>query len=227
MALAHRLLSWYVWLELQMLCLSLLPSPAGAGLLPGHPTPQPCCPSCLFPLKQHRQPSFGAGEKQVLEPRAMEPRGGWESTGEAQKAHPCPHSSTPCCHFLPPLIRSMEKAVLLVTGACLPAHCLSPALGTLQEGGGVAGAFLLPQPLLQSWAAASTSILSPTTCMRRQGECTSEPLSLLGRGLATHNPGHFAFSCRGWYILRAGWASSSSRFPVQAGTGAAAASIAW
>lgn len=190
-----------------------------------------CCVSAsspaLFPLKQHRQPSFGAGEKQVLEPRAMEPRGGWEGTGEAQKPYPRPHGSTPCCHFLPPLIGSMEKAVLLVTVACPPAHCLSPALGTLREGDGVAGAFLLSQPLLQSWAAASTSILSPTTCMRRRWVCTSEPRSPLGRGLATHNPGNFTFSCQGWYILRAGWASSSSHFPVQAGTGAAAAGVAW
>lgn len=39
----------------------------------------------------------------------------------------------------------------------------------------MAGAFLLSQPLLQSWAAASTSILSPTKCLRRRVACTAEP----------------------------------------------------
>lgn len=47
LAPAHRLLSWYARLELQMLCLSLLPGLAGAGPLPGHP-PHPSCP---LPIK--------------------------------------------------------------------------------------------------------------------------------------------------------------------------------
>lgn len=47
LAPAHRLLSWYARLELQVLCLSLLPGLAGAGPLPGHP-PHPSCP---LPIK--------------------------------------------------------------------------------------------------------------------------------------------------------------------------------
>lgn len=42
----------------------------------------------------------------------------------------------------------------------------------------MAGVFLLSQPLLQSWAAASTSILSPTVCLRRRVVCTAEPHGL-------------------------------------------------
>lgn len=50
----------------------------GLATSQGIPHPQPWHPSCLFPLRQHRQLSFSAEGKQVPEPRVMEPSGGWE-----------------------------------------------------------------------------------------------------------------------------------------------------
>lgn len=87
--------------------------------------------------------------------------------------------------------------------------------------------FLLSQPLLQSWAAASTSILSPTVQMRRRGVCVAKPHSLLGRGPATHGPGNFPISPPG-AGTRSGTVSTSCSFPspAQAGTRAAEAGIA-
>lgn len=141
-----------------MLRLSLLAGLDRPGPCPGHLPSQPYHPAYLFPLRKCKQLSFGAGGKQVSEPRVMEPsvrhRGSSENTPPSTQQH--------LERALPPA-GNVEKVPLLVTLVCPPPpQCLSPAPGTLQEGDGVAGAFLLSQPLLQSWAAASTSILSPT-----------------------------------------------------------------
>lgn len=148
-------------------------------------------------------------------------RGSSESTPLPTQQHLAPA-------FPPPLAGNVEKVPLLVTLVCPPPpHCLSPAPGTLQEGDGVVGAFLLSQPLLQSWAAASASILSPTMCLRRQVVRTAEPRSSRGRGPATHVPGNFPFSLLGWCRLRAGWTSCFFLFPVQAATGAVGTGMVW
>lgn len=209
-----------------MLCLGLLAGLDRPGPCPGHLPSQPYHPARLFPLRKCRQLSFGARGKQVSEPRVMEPSEGGKTQGKLRKHTPAhtvaPRtgiSSTPCWE---------REVPLLVTLVCpSPPHCLSPAPGTLQEGDGVAGAFLLSQPLLQSWAAASASILSPTMCLRRQVVRTAEPRSPTGRGPATHVPGNFPFSLLGWCRLRAGWTSCFFLFPVQAATGAVGTGMVW
>lgn len=88
----------------------------------------------------------------------MEPSRGWGGAGGSTKSAPLTGISSR------PLLGNTEEAPLQVTLVCPPQpRCLSPALGTPRGGEGVAGAapaptFLLSQPLLQSWAGASTSI---------------------------------------------------------------------
>lgn len=195
-------------------CRALASSLARPGLAPSQGVPpQPCHPSRLFPLRQRRQLSFGAGGKQVPEPRAMEPSGGWGGAGGSTKSAHTPHAtprlhgSTPCQHFLPsPPWEHGESPSAGDTGVPTSTSLPVPSPGDTERGrrGGrssPAPTFLLSQSLLQSWAAASTSILSPTVRMRRRGVCAAKPCSLLGRGPATHGPRNFPFSPWGWCTL--------------------------
>lgn len=174
-------------------CCASASSLAWLGLAPFQGIPP--IPAALFPL---RQLSLGAGGKQVLKPRVMEPSEGWGCTVGAQKVHPPTHTAAPLTSI------SSHSSV----GAwrkplcrwCWHAHFhlaagLQPGEKTLWWGNSPMPTFLLSPPLLQSWAAASTSILSPTMCMRRRGVCMAKPCSLPQKSPATHSPANFPFWC--------------------------------
>lgn len=105
-----------------MLCLGLFTGLDRPGPCPGHLPSQPYHPARRFPLRKCRQLSFGAGGKQVSEPRVMEPSG--KTQGELST--PAPTQQHLALAFPAPLAGNVGKIPLLVTLVCPPPpHCLS------------------------------------------------------------------------------------------------------